>query len=141
VRLISKIAVSLVASLALLSAAPAPSFASDEPKEGSADRQMIAPNVVTPVVRNGKLVNYLFVTVEVDFSDQANAIKVRDRAHFLRDALLKASHRSQLADPTQDDKLNMAAATAAFRAAAIESLGAANIKSVSVTAVDSLRRR
>jgi hypothetical protein len=124
-------------ALAVLS----PAFAAEAPKEVASDRQMIAPNVITPVVRDGKLVNYLFVTVEVDFTDQANAIKLRDRAHFLRDALLKASHRAPLADPAHDDQLNRAAAEAAFRVAANESLGPENIKSVTVTGVDSLRRR
>jgi hypothetical protein len=96
---------------------------------------------VTPVVRDGKLVNYLFVTVRVDLSSKANIMKVRDRAHFLRDALLKASHRNALADPAKDDKLNTPAAIAAFKVAAQQALGAANVKSVSIDGVDSLKRR
>ena len=130
-----------LSALALSALAPAAAHASDEPKESSADRQMVAPNIVTPVVRDGKLVNYLFVTVEVDFTDKANALKLRDRAHFLRDALLKASHRTPLADPKADDKLNTSAAIAVFRTAATSVLGAENIKTVSIVAVDSLRRR
>ena len=132
-------------ALPLLLAASMPVAQAEEAAKGGAealsDRQMVSSNVVTPVVRDGKLVNYLFVTVEVDFTPQANAIRLRDRAHFLRDALLKASHRSALADPAHDDQLNKPVAEAVFRVAANESLGAANIKSVTVTSVDSLRRR
>jgi hypothetical protein len=133
--------ISALSAVALL-AFGANAVASEKPEaENSADRQMVAPNIVTPVVRDGKLVNYLFVTVEVDFTDQANAIKVRDRAHFLRDALLKTTHRLPLADPTHDDQLDKPAALAAFRMAAKDALGAENVKSVSIVGVDSLRRR
>jgi flagellar basal body-associated protein FliL len=131
----------LFAAIVLLGAAPAVAAADEAAKPAAIDRQMIAPNIVTPVVRDGKLVNYLFVTVEVDFTNQANAMKLRDRAHFLRDALLRASHRTSMADPLQDNQVNKAAAEAAFRLAANEALGAENVKSVTVTGVDSLRRR
>jgi hypothetical protein len=116
--------------------------AASEPKkeEATADRKVVAPNVVTPVVRDGKLVNYLFVTVEVELADGANALKLRDRAQFLRDSLLRATHRTGLADPADDKRLNYAAAKPVFAAAANEALGAANIKKVNIGTVDSLRR-
>lgn len=135
---------SLVLSLFALSVAPAAHAASggDKPEgDGASERQMVSPNVVTPVVRDGKLVNYLFVTVRVDLSPKANVMKVRDRAHFLRDALLKAAHRNALGDPAREDKLNTPAAVAAFKIAAQQALGAANVKSVSIDGVDSLKRR
>ena len=131
-----------LAALSLAVVALAPGVVAAEPvKAIAADRQMVAPNIVTPVVRNGKLVNYLFVTVQVDFTDQANALKLRDRAHFLRDALLKASHRAALGDPSRDEKLNAPAAQAAFAIAARDVLGSANVKAVTIVGVDSLRRR
>jgi hypothetical protein len=65
---------------------------------------------------------------------------MRDRAHFLRDSLLRASHRSVLADATDDMKLNYGAARQVFWAAAGEALGAANIKKLTITGVDSLKR-
>jgi hypothetical protein len=130
----------LAAAAALISA-PSPSFAATAEKEAATDRQITAPNIVTPVVRDGKLVNYLFVTIQVDLTDNANVLKLRDRAHFLRDALLRASHRIMLADPDHDDKLNSQAALPVFKAATEEALGAANVKKVTITTVDSLRRR
>lgn len=109
-------------------------------EEATADRKVVAPNVVTPVVRDGKLVNYLFVTVEVELTDGANVMKLRDRTQFLRDSLLRATHRTALADPADDKRLNYAAAKPIFIAAANEALGAANIKKVNIGTVDSLRR-
>jgi hypothetical protein len=118
----------------------AAAYASEEKKEESGDRKVSAPNIVTPVVRNGKLVNYLFVSVEVELSNGADLLKMRDRAHFLRDSLLRASHRTMLADATDDMKLNYGAARQVFWAAAGESLGPANIKKLTITGVDSLKR-
>ncbi len=133
----------LILGIAMAAAAPARASegGGDAKKEQTADRKMSAPNVVTPVVRNGKLVNYLFVSVDVELKDGADAIKLRDRAHFLRDALLRASHRTPLADPNDDYKLNFQAANPVFWQASIEALGAQNVKKVSITGVDSLKRR
>jgi hypothetical protein len=55
--------------------------------------------------------------------------------------LLRASHRSALADPNDDFKLNFQAANPVFWQASIEALGAQNVKRVSITGVDSLKRR
>jgi hypothetical protein len=129
-------------ALALTGAAHAAGGGKDsKAKEESADRQMVAPNVVTPVVRDGKLVNYLFVTIRVDFAKKASASKLRDRAHFLRDALLKASHAHALGDAADETKLNTAAAMAAFGPAVKKVLGAENVASIHIDAVDSLKRR
>ena len=110
-------------------------------EEAASDRKMSAPNIVTPVIRNGKLVNYLFVSVDVEFTDKANVLVLRDRAHFLRDSLLRASHRTALADPNDDFKLNYQAANPILADATKEALGAANVKKVTITGVDSLNRR
>ena len=138
---------SILATAAVLSlmpaAAPSARAASAEagkPDEAENDRKVVAPNVITPVVRDGKLVNYLFVTVEVELSDSANLLKMRDMAAFLRDSLLRASHRAALGDPASDTKLNFAAAKQAFAVASVEALGAQNIKKITITGVDSLRR-
>jgi hypothetical protein len=133
-----------LASIFLVLAIVPPSAWASAPEakqeEAAADRKVVAPNVVTPVVRDGKLVNYLFVTVEVELADGANATQLRDRVQFLRDSLLRASHRTVLADPADDRRLNYAAAKPVFAAAANEALGAQNIKKVNIATVDSLRR-
>lgn len=130
----------LVLALAPPSAWAASAPAAAKTEEASADRKVVAPNVVTPVVREGKLVNYLFVTVEVELADGANVMQLRDRAQFLRDSLLRATHRAALADPADDKRLNYAAAKPVLTAAANEALGAQNIKKVNIGTVDSLRR-
>jgi hypothetical protein len=140
-------ALALIASIFMaLAIVPPAAWASapkdkDQQQEAAGDRKVTASNVVTPVVRDGKLVNYLFVTIDVELADGANILKMRDRAAFLRDSLLRASHRTSLADPTDDRRLNYAAAQPVFNAAANEALGAQNIKKVTITTVDSLKRQ
>lgn len=131
-----------LATLAPMTPAPAAwaAGAGGESKDAKpdADRFIEAEHIITPVVRNGRLANYLFVTVRVDLPAQGDVWKLRSRSHFLRDALLRAAHRASLSDAKDERKLDQAAALAAFRAAAIETLGANGVKSVSITAVQSL---
>lgn len=124
---------------ALFIAAAAPSAMAADAKNSDVERFIVADNVITPVVRDGRLQNYLFVTVRVDLPDQGDVWRLRTRSAFLRDALLRAGHRTPLSDPKNDRLLNEAAALAAFRAAAIESLGSNGVKSVSIVQVQSLK--
>jgi hypothetical protein len=124
---------------AILFAFAAPTAALAEGSKGDVERFIVADNVITPIVRDGKLANYLFVTVRVDLPEQADVWRLRSRSHFLRDALLRAGHRAQLGDPKNDRALDQNAALAAYRAAAIESLGPQGVKSVSITQVQSLK--
>ncbi|MGE0828989.1 MAG: hypothetical protein AB7O04_06515 [Hyphomonadaceae bacterium] len=112
-----------------------------EPAQESADsaRSMDAPYIAVPVVREGRLVNYLFVSVRIDIANGVDLWRTRERAHFLRDALVRAAHRTALADPARDDRLNQPAAIAAFRAAAQEALGQRAVRGVSIQAVQSSR--
>jgi hypothetical protein len=127
----------LLAAPFAFSAAPG----KDDKKAAEVDvRTIEQANVITPVVRNGRLVNYLFVTVKVELAQGGDVFKLKERAHFLRDSLIRASHRSALADPADPSKLNAAAAQAAFHAAAVEALGPKAVKAVTIVSVDSLRR-
>ncbi|MBU6371535.1 MAG: hypothetical protein KJS97_02320 [Alphaproteobacteria bacterium] len=129
-----------LASLAPLAVAPPAYAAGGETKDAKpdAERFIEAEHIITPVLRNGRLTNYLFVTVRVDLPDQGDVWKLRARSHFLRDALLRATHRASLSDAKDERKLDQTAALAAFRAAAVETLGANGVKAVSITAVQSL---
>lgn len=116
--------------------------AAAQPAEHAADtsRTMEAPYIAVPVVRNGTLVNYLFVTLRLDVAPGVDLWRTRERAHFLRDALIRAAHRTSLVDPARDDQLNRPAALAAFRAAAVEALGAQAVGGLTITSTYSTRR-
>ena len=107
--------------------------------EADTSRAMEAAYIAVPVVRDGRLVNYLFVTVRVDIAPNVDLWRTRERAHFLRDALLRAAHRTPLADAAHADQLNRPVALAAFRTAAQQALGAGAVRGVTIAAVNSSR--
>ncbi len=108
--------------------------------EAEGGRTMDAAYIAVPVVRDGVLVNYLFVSLRFEIAPGVDIWRTRERAHFLRDALVSAAHRTPLADSAHADQLNQPAALAAFRAAAAEALGAQAVRTVSITATYSSHR-
>lgn len=138
-----RIVCAVIAAMVLCVAPIGPSgmaWAAEKAKSSAeADRYIEAEHIIAPIVRDGRLANYLFITVRVDLPDAGDVWKLRARSHFLRDALLRATHRTSLADPTDDKKLNQAAAVAAFRTAAAESLGPRGFKGISIVSVQSLK--
>lgn len=106
----------------------------DEGAEQLSSRSMDAPYLAVPVVRDGRLVNYLFVSVRVEIAQRVDLWQTREQAHFLRDALVRASHASDLADPEDDNALNEARAIEVYRAAAVQALGERAVGGVAIVA-------
>ncbi len=134
------IAAAIVAStlLAGLANAAGPSERGSEDSEGGeqlSSRSMDAPYLAVPVVRDGQLVNYLFVSIRVQIAPGVDLWRTRERAHFLRDALVRASHSADLADPENANGLNEARAIEVYRAAAVQALGERAVAGVSIVAV------
>lgn len=102
-------------------------------------RTMDAPYLAVPVVRDGQLVNYLFVSVRVEVAQGVDLWRTRERAQFLRDALVRASHAHDLAAADDDNALNEARALEVYRAAAIQALGERAVGAISIVATYSSR--
>jgi hypothetical protein len=113
---------------------------SAEPADIDAARQVEVPNLVVPVVRNGQLRNYIYVTIRMHTQSGADVQAMREKGHFLRDALLRASHKIDLADPARDDQLNLPLAKETFARVAREVLGAQLVGEVELLFITSLRR-
>ena len=62
--------------------------------------------VALPVVVDGRLINYVFVSVRVNLAPQANAPKLRDKEPYFRDALVRAGHRTPFTDPADYTRLD-----------------------------------
>jgi hypothetical protein len=105
-----------------------------EEAEQATSRTMDAPYLAVPVVRNGQLANYLFVSLRIEIANGVDLWQTREQAHFLRDALVRASHAHDLADATDNNLLNEARAIEVYRAAAVQALGERAIGRVSVVA-------
>jgi hypothetical protein len=134
------IAAAMIAStlLAGLANASGPSKAKEkgEAEEGAqtSARSMDAPYLAVPVVRNGHLVNYLFVSIRIEIAQGVDLWRTRERAHFLRDALVRASHSNDLVDPNDSNALNEARALEVYRAAAIQALGETAVGPITIVA-------
>lgn len=137
----------LALAVLLSLAAPSASFASGPPKGGAekageaeSARALDVLNLIVPVVRDGRLVNYLFINARIQIAPGADIWSTREKGHFLRDALLKAVHRQSVVDASRDDALNTPAAQALVATVARQVLGASSVRSVEIMSVSSLRQ-
>lgn len=135
------LAAALIAStlMAGLASAAGGSSKGKEKGEGAAEaetssRSMDAPYLAVPVVRDGTLVNYLFVSIRIEIAQGVDLWQTRERAHFLRDALVRASHANDLSNPNDPNALNDARAIEVYRAAAVQALGERAVGGVSIVA-------
>ena len=79
----------LALTLALLAV---PAMAQEKKKE---DGQNVSISPVgLPIVVDGKVVNYVFVTIRLDLAPLANSTKLREKEPYFRDALVRAGHRT-----------------------------------------------
>ncbi len=128
------LASTLMAGLANASGGGEHGKAKEEGGEDAANtsRTMDAPYLAVPVVRDGQLVNYLFVSIRIEIAQGVDLWRTRERAQFLRDALVRASHGNDLSDPNNNNALNEARALAVYRAAAVQALGEQAVAGVSI---------
>jgi hypothetical protein len=102
------VALGLSASVALASESEAPKGALSANLNG----------VGLPVIVDGRLRNYVFVTVKVTLGSGATIEKIRAKDPHFRDALVRASHRSPFTVPGNWTRLNENAINAAVMAIA-----------------------
>jgi len=81
----------LMLGLAILAASPGQ--AAEAPKP-DADQAVTLSPVALPIIVDGRLANYIFVTVKVLLTRSADATALRDKEPYFRDALVRAGHRT-----------------------------------------------
>ncbi len=134
------IASTLLAGLAVSAADAAPKAkAKAEAKakgegEELSSRSMDAPYLAVPVVRDGVIANYLFVSIRIEIANGVDLWRTREQAHILRDALVRASHAHDLSDPNDPNAINQARAIEVYRAASVAALGARAVGGVTIIA-------
>lgn len=137
--LASTLLAGLANSSALASGAAATKEGGEEEAAATSSRSMDAPYLAVPVLRDGQLTNYLFVSLRIEIANGVDLWATREKAHFLRDALVRASHSTDLSDAHDTNVLNEARAIEAYRAAAIEALGERAVGPITVVASYSSR--
>jgi hypothetical protein len=97
----------------------------------------VALPITTP---DGRLVNYIFVQVRVNLTGSADAMKLREKEPFLRDALVRAAHRAPFTTKADYFHIDEARVKAAVYKDAGPILGQQNLVSVQVMSQQSKQR-
>jgi hypothetical protein len=119
---------SLVFALAALSAAPVLA----EPAKADADPSVKLSPVALPIIVNGRLANYVFVTVKILLTPSADANALRDKEPYFRDALVRDAHRTPFVLATDYNHLDEAKLKAALYRDAVAIAGQRAILGIQV---------
>lgn len=92
----ARIAAAATAAVALL-ALPAAAAAAAAP--ATPEHTVLMSPVALPVVANGRVVNYVFVTLRLGLARNADSARLREMEPFFRDALVRAGHRTPFVRP------------------------------------------
>ena len=128
----------LIPFLALALASPALAAEKTEPKE--VGQYVDLSPVALPIVVNGRLVNYVFVSVRILLSGQANTPKLRAKEPFFRDALVRLAHRTPFTDPKDYQVVDAARLQAGLMREAVAIAGPDDIRGVAVLSQTSKKR-
>lgn len=86
-----------------------------------------------PVVVDGQLLNYVFVSVRLNLAPGADTARWRAKEPFFRDALVRAGHATPFVVPNDLEKIDAAKLTAAMMRDAVAITGPGVVRSVVVT--------
>jgi hypothetical protein len=87
-----------LAALAL-TALPAAASAGSNPVTSAPDPYVLMAPVALPVVADGRLINYVFVTLRLGVARDADSYRLTALEPFFRDALVRAGHRTPFSRP------------------------------------------
>lgn len=91
----------------------------------------LAP-MALPVVQDGRVVNYVFVSIKVMLSPSADSTKLREKEPYFRDALVRAGHRTPFSIPGDNFKLDEAKIKATLTAEGNRIAGAKVVSGVQI---------
>ena len=118
-------------ALFLLLATPALA-AEGEAKADTASQYIDISVVALPVIWKGKLINYVFVGIRLNVAKGFDAIALREKEPYFRDALVRAAHRTPFTDSKTFTKLDETALKRFIAAEAVRLLGPRAIASVDI---------
>lgn len=120
----------LVLTVLLLIAAASPAVAAEG--GGEAPHYVDLLPVALPVVTQGRLRNYVFVTVRINLNEKVDATVWHDKEPYLRDALVRAAHRHPFSLPNDWMRLDEAALKRGMLAEAVRIGGPGVFTSVEI---------
>jgi hypothetical protein len=131
----------LISILPLLLLAAAPAAAEDKAKTSKQVGQYVdLQPVALPIIVDGQLVNYIFVSVRLNLNAGADTSRWRAKEPFFRDALIRASHDTPFTLANDYEKIDAAKLTASLMRAANSIAGPNVVRSVAITSQVPSRR-
>jgi hypothetical protein len=119
-------------------AAGGAAVASDTPAPGGQSLNM--PGVGLPVIVGGRLRNYVFVSLRLHLGGSATPESMRTKEAFLRDALVRAGHRTPFVVADDWTRIDPAALSASLMRAAATIAGRGQVARVEVVSQAPRRR-
>ena len=138
-RIIRLILISCFAFLAPIG--PSWAEAAKAKEEADSNRTIDIQSVPAPIFANGKLNNYIFLTVKLEMAKGQNVLRQREQVHFVRDALVRNLHKTSVGKAGKSDELDEALAIQIVRASAAKVFGEKAVASVSIVSAEPLRQR
>lgn len=130
----------LIAATAVLPAAMAATAASASEKAPSAGAVLNIAGVGLPIVAQGRIQNYVFVSLRLHLGGSATPENMRPKEAYLRDALVRAGHRTPFIVPNDWTRIDEAAMSASLLRAAVPIAGRGAITRVEVISQAPRRR-
>ena len=122
----------ILAALAIVSAPAGPAATAEPGKGAVSDQSVVLATVALPLVADGQVANYIFVSVKLLLTPQADSFALRDKEPYFRDALVRAAHRMPFVRPGDFNLLDEGKLKAAMYREAVAIAGPGKIKSVAV---------
>lgn len=130
----------IAAGTAALAAAAARPAAAGSGKTEAAPAALSIPGVGLPVIVDGRLRNYVFVSLRLQLGAGKTAEQMRFKEAFFRDALVKAAHRTPFTVPGDWTRLDEGRMSAALVSAANAISGRGSVARVEIVAQSPRRR-
>ncbi len=98
------------------------------------------PTLSLPSFAEGELSGYFFVDVRLIVAEGVDAWKIRDKAHIIRDALIRIGHRRSVGDANHPARIDTEKAREILRDGLSEIVPLSEIERLEITNVDSPAR-
>jgi len=99
----------------------------------------LAP-VAVPITVNGKLVNYVFLSIKIMLSPKADLYKLVRQEPYYRDALVRAAHRQNLGVPGDPNRVDEKLVKAILKREAASFMDTRMIASIEIVRQDPKKR-
>ena len=121
----------LVATAAVLAAVARPALAEEAPAAGQ-NLNLNMPGIGLPVIVGGRLRNYVFVSLRLHLGGAATPQTMQAKQAFLRDALVRAAHRTPFVVADDWNRIDTAAVSASLMRSAATIAGRGSVTRVEV---------